>query len=439
MFDHLRFAINIDPESTRAYIVNPVAFTRKRKFSLYDFCTNIIFNQRKTLRNNIDTHLKYSVNPFESYTKQSFSQQRLNIDPAIFKEINLRYLKEIGYLNSKFNNPFFITFYGFRIYAFDGSRFDLINKEKTLNEFNFPEGYKKTPKVVFCAITDVLNNFMLDGILGQRGIGEMTLVHQNLKNCQPFINPETSIFVGDRGFVSLELICRLINMKTNFVIHLKKDSYTDERKDIISNDSPIDINITKNRLKLFKDEELKEIFQDQECLNLRIVTIELNSNKTEWLLTNLDEETMSYEQINEIYDARWGIECTYKTLKQRLQIENYTAQSKIGIKQDIYSTFITYNIFAYSRIFLNLIINRVMRRKGNKGYYEVEQSNLISRLKIDLFEVIVNPNKEKIRIFVKNLIEKCTKSPNKARPPRKYERNKKTSTLKNRDNYKNCF
>ena len=80
-----------------------------------------------------------------------------------------------------------------------------------------------------------------------------------------------------------------------------------------------------------------------------------------------------------------------------------------------------------------------MRRKGNKGYYEVEQSNLISRLKIDLFEVIVNPNKEKIRIFVKNLIEKCTKSPNKARPPRKYERNKKTSTLKNRDNYKNCF
>ena len=110
MFNHLRFAINIDPESARDYIVNPVAFTRKRKFSLQDFCTNIIFNQRKTLRNNIDTHLKYSVNPFESYTKQSFSQQRLNIDPKIFKEINLRYLKEIGYLNSKFNNPFFYNF-----------------------------------------------------------------------------------------------------------------------------------------------------------------------------------------------------------------------------------------------------------------------------------------------------------------------------------------
>ena len=38
----------------------------------------------------------------------------------------------------------------------------------------------------------------------------------------------------------------------------------------------------------------------------------------------------------------------YKTLKQRLQIENYTAYSKIGIKQDIYSTF--YNIQHYSAI-----------------------------------------------------------------------------------------
>ena len=53
----------------------------------------------------------------------------------------------------------------------------------------------------------------------------------------------------------------------------------------------------------------------------------------ETLLTNLPPEVMSKEKIGEIYDARWGIECTYKTLKQRLQIENYTAYSKIGIKQ----------------------------------------------------------------------------------------------------------
>ena len=87
----------------------------------------------------------------------------------------------------------------------------------------------------------------------------------------------------------------------------------------------------------------------------------------ETLLTNLPSEIMGKEEIGEIYDARWGIECTYKTLKQRLQIENYAAYSKIGILQDIYSTFLTYNLFCYSRIYLNTIINRVMRRKGKTG------------------------------------------------------------------------
>ena len=87
------------------------------------------------------------------------------------------------------------------------------------------------------------------------------------------------------------------------------------------------------------------------------------TSEIETLLTNILPEVMSKEKIGEIYDARWGIECTYKTLKQRLQIENYTVYSKIGMLQDIYSTFIIYNIFCYSKIYLNTIINRVMRKK----------------------------------------------------------------------------
>ena len=217
-------------------------------------------------------------------------------------------------------------------------------------------------------------------------------------------------------------MCRLININTNFVIRLKKNSYKEERKNIQTDDSPISIPLTENRLKIFKDSELKEQFLDVDELNLRIVNIELEkeNEKTgeieiETLLTNISPEIIGKDEIGEIYDARWGIECTYKTLKQRLQIENYTAYSKIGILQDIYSTFLTYNIFCYSRIYLNTIINRVMRRKGKTGYYDVDQSNLISRLKEDLFEIILNPTKENVRCYMKNFIKKCIHSPNKVK------------------------
>ena len=149
--------------------------------------------------------------------------------------------------------------------------------------------------------------------MGERGIGEMTLIHQNIQNCMNFIEPERSIFTFDRGFVSLELMCRLININTYFVIRLKKNSYKEERKNIKTDDSPISIPLTENRLKIFKDTELKEQFLDVDELNLRIVNIELEkvNEKTgeieieiETLLTNLSPNIMSKEEIGEIYDAR---------------------------------------------------------------------------------------------------------------------------------------
>ena len=436
MFYFTTKAIDSVCESPRDYIYGSSAFTRHRKWGFEDYTIQIIFNKRKTIRNNIDTHLKYCTSDIDSYRKQSFSEQRVNIMPAVFKQISLNYLNNIGYFDLNKYNPFFRTFYGFRLFAGDGSRFTLYNKAQTLEEFGFPEGYDRLPKVSFCGIVDVLNDFLIDGIMGERGIGEMTLIHQNMQNVKDLIEPTESIFTFDRGFVALELICRLISINTYFVIRLRKNSYKEERKNIETDDSPISIPLTKNRLKIFKDLELKEQFQDVDELNLRIVTIELEkeNSKTgkteieiETLLTNLPSEIMSKEDIGEIYDARWGIECTYKTLKQRLQIENYTAYNNIGILQDIYSTFLTYNIFCYSRIFLNTIINRVMRKKGKTGYYDVDQSNLISRIKEDFFEMILNPTKEKVRNFIKDFIKKCIHSPNKVKKLRIYKRKKRAA------------
>ena len=439
MFYFTTRAIDSVCEFSRNYIYGVSAFTRKRKWDFKYYTKHIIFNKRKTLRNNIDTHLKYCTSNIDSYRKQSYSQQRMNIIPEVFKQISLNYLHNIGYLDFKKFNPFFRTFYGFRLFAGDGSRFTLYNKQKTLEEFGFSEGYDRLPKVSFCGITDVLNDFLIDGIMGEHGIGEMTLIHQNIQNCKDLIEHTESIFTFDRGFVSLELICRLISMNTYFIIRLRNNSYKEERNNIKTDDSPISIPLTENRLKIFKDSKLKEQFQDIDKLNLRIVTIEIekenskteeNEIEIETLLTNLPSEIMSKDDIGEIYNARWGIECTYKTLKQRLQIENYTSYSKTGILQDIYSTFLTYNIFCYTRIYLNTIINRVMRKIGKTEYYDVDQSNLISRIKEDYFEIILNYTKEKVHNFTKNFIKKMYTLAKQNKRTQKISKKEKTTQTK---------
>lgn len=207
-------------------------------------------------------------------------------------------------------------------------------------------------------------------------------------------------------------------MDTNFVIRLKNNTYKYEIMETNSNDGSVSIKITENRLKNFRYSELKEIFSKKESLELRFVRIELDSGETDILLTNLSSELMDKEEMEQIYDARWGIECTYKTLKQRLQIENYTAYSRIGILQDIYSTFVTYNIFCYSRIYLNIMINRTMRKKGKTDQYDVDQSNLISRIKEDLYKAILKPTRENIREFIKKSNRKMLVRPEQSKKRR---------------------
>ena len=78
-----------------------------------------------------------------------------------------------------------------------------------------------------------------------------------------------------------------------------------------------------------------------------------------------------------------------------------------------------------------------MRKKGKKDYYDVNQSHLISRLKIDLFETILDPSK--VKNFINNLIKKCTPAPNKVKKPRQYERKKTTPNRYIQTQYKPTF
>ena len=91
----------------------------------------------------------------------------------------------------------------------------------------------------FSSIQDVLNGFILDGILGNYKEGELPLMHQNLSNIENIIIPEKSIFTFDRNYNAMELYARIIEMNSYFIVRLKDTSYKKERSKITSNDSPI--------------------------------------------------------------------------------------------------------------------------------------------------------------------------------------------------------
>ena len=77
-------------------------------------------------------------------------------------------------------------------------------------------------------------------------------------------------------------------------------------------------------------ENVKELGE----ISLRMVKILLENGNLEVLAFLNGFHT---EEIK-LYHMRWGIETAYETLKNRLQLENFTGTKPILLLQDIYST-----------------------------------------------------------------------------------------------------
>ena len=223
----------------------------------------------------------------------------------------------------------------------------------------------------------------------------------------------------------MELYARIIEMNSYFIVILRKDSYKEEMKTIIDEDSPISLNIDGNRLKKFHDTELKNIYSKKWTINLRIVTITNNNGEKYSLLTNIPKEVLNTNEIGEIYKLRWGIETNYNTMKNRIYIENYSGKRRICIEQDIYSKFLKFNIFNYLKIKFNKLIKIKKEKQGDYRQYQVDQANLIRNLKDKLLSILLSKSKKIREKLVKNFHKSCMRYPNRVRKNKTTPRKKK--------------
>ena len=438
MFYHIITAINVIVENFRDFVEDETKFTRSRKWNFEDFLIFASFRNGTTNRHEINKYAKnFADKFFKRIKRQNFCQRRIFINPKAWKAVSKEYLKEI---EIKRESVLFKTFKGFRLFAGDGSDFNLLETEELRKEFKVKNTMmKKNPaQAKFSSIMDVLNGFILDGILGDFKEDELKLMHKNLKNIKDLVNFEKSIFIFDRGYVGMELYARIIELNSYFVVRIRKDDYKKERSIITTNDSPIKLNLIGERLKKFHDPILKEKYSKELYLNLRIVHVELSSGEIETLLTNLPSSIMTTEDICQIYDYRWGIETQYNTFKNRLEIENYSGTKRITIEQDIYCKFLFYNIFCQYNCYLNRLVNHHMRKKGKcdeNTEYQIDQANLIRNFKDELMKVVINPIKNNVREFTTYIIWESTDEPNKVRKNRNYEHKKTKPFIRHRMNY----
>ena len=262
MFHNIKNTLDNIIKPIDKYVFEKNKFTRDSKFSFKDYVTFLCFNKGTSNQADLEDFIEDNfTTDIQQISRQAFSKQRTFINPLVFKEISKEYLFEINYIK---NNSFFKTYKGFRLFGGgDGSDFEIPDFDEVRKEFQIKDTkkYRKPAQTKFSSIMDLLNGFILDGIIMNYKEAELPLMHQNLENITDLIHPSKSIIVLDRGYNAMELYAHIMAMNSYFIVRLKDKSYIDDRYKITENDAKIELELTKERLKKIPQQRIKRKIQ----------------------------------------------------------------------------------------------------------------------------------------------------------------------------------
>ena len=83
-------------------------------------------------------------------------------------------------------------------------------------------------------------------------------------------------------------------------------------------------------------------------LVLRVINYVLPTGEVEKLVTNIFDASFSVAVFGELYGLRWGVETCFRSLKSRLQIENFSSAKRELILQDFFASVFVYNLMVAS-------------------------------------------------------------------------------------------
>lgn len=122
----------------------------------------------------------------------------------------------------------------------------------------------------------------------------------------------------------------------------------------------------------------------------------------------LDEHQYPYEVFSDLYQLRWQVEESYKTMKSRLEIENFSGKSCLAIAQDFYAKIFSCNLTSILVCGTNEMVEQICEKRERK--YQPNFTQALNRMKnsiVLLFyrkkEIVEGYLDELMCLFVTNL------------------------------------
>lgn len=361
-------------------------FTRKGKMSFTDYIFAIIKGTKSSLQASINAFLDEQNRQQELYSKQAFSQGRKRIRPEAFLELFYATVEKF------YEKAETRKWREYHLLAIDGTRLNLPCTEELRELYGeqTSQGAGQVQALVSC-IYDVLNGMLVDVRFAHSHSSERTAAEDMIRSfdSQRIKNP---VFIMDRGYPSAQLIQTIMQCGYKCVMRCSSE--------FVAN-----MQLSKqDNVLLHQFKKLKEPVQ------IRVVTIRLDDGTNEYLLTNLFEDDISMDDFYQLYHLRWGIECKYDDLKNKLQVENFTGYSANSILQDFYASMFLVNLAGALEFDCRDEVEALHNMPENKHQYRINRNMVISELKRSVIELLVTPSlikKHKLLRTIQKRLESC--------------------------------
>lgn len=396
----------------------PPSFTRNRKMPLHDLLFTMINRRGITLSLELRNYMK-TAHPGTEISKPGYLKQRMKLNPLAFYEL-YRYHNKNFYAE-----PGFSTFQGCLVLAADGSGINIPTTQETLEMFGTSsrKGTKPQASIGLGCLYDVMNRMVLESDCRKCKFDEMSLAEEQISRIPETIgDKQPFLVVMDRGYPSTAAFIRMMDQGILFLVRLKSSDYKKEQEGLSEPDAWVDVRLDRSRINRYKGTDIGKRMEELGHITLRMVKVPLPDGREEVLITNLPTESFNSQQIAELYHMRWGIETAYETLKDRLQMENFTGTKPTLLLQDIYSTVYVSNLA--EDIIRDAQEELDEKEKNRKHKMAINQTISIGILKNDLIYILLEKDPGKQDKLFQQIYEDISKNLVPVRPDRHYRRTK---------------
>jgi hypothetical protein len=304
----------------------------------------------------------------------------------------------------------------FRLLGVDGSEFNLPSCKELLDKFGHHHTNSigtRIPQARVSFLSDVLNKITIDALMEPFKTSEQEMLLSHLQCLS-----KGDLLTADANYGHFWILKKVLLTGADFCFRISRSSGF--VKDFLASGEKQAV------LQWFPSKSSKESCKKHGvCIKpimVRLVRIELG-NETEILVTSLtNTQQYNYQDIKELYNARWATEEEFKKFMQRLLIEFFSSLKVNGVLQDFYANVFMQNLVSVLSHETNDEV--FAQSKGLKYRQQINWTSALGDIRKRLVTLFLRGAK-KVKDVLLSLYESFAINTDRIKPGRKFKRDKR--------------